>query len=124
VNDSSVTTDDTFARLAAVIESRKPANGGDAATSYIARLFAKGPDAALKKVGEEATEFVMAAKDGVRERIVGECADLWFHSMIVLAEHGLTPADVATELRRREGLSGLDEKALRKMSEREQGDPA
>jgi phosphoribosyl-ATP pyrophosphohydrolase len=121
--DSLVSTDDTFARLAAVIESRKPANGGDAATSYIARLFAKGPDAALKKVGEEATELVMAAKDGVRERIVGECADLWFHSMIVLAQHGLAPADVAAELRRREGLSGLDEKALRKMNERDLGSP-
>jgi phosphoribosyl-ATP pyrophosphohydrolase len=116
-----VNSEETFERLAAVIESRKPANGGDAATSYIARLFAKGPDAALKKVGEEATELVMAAKDGVRERIVGECADLWFHSMIVLAQHGLSPADVAAELRRREGLSGLDEKALRKMNDRDQG---
>jgi phosphoribosyl-ATP pyrophosphohydrolase len=117
-----VSSEQTFERLAAIIESRKPANGGDAATSYVARLFAKGGDAALKKVGEEATELVMAAKDGVPERIVGECADLWFHCMIVLAQHGLSPADVATELRRREGLSGLDEKALRKMDDRDTGD--
>jgi phosphoribosyl-ATP pyrophosphohydrolase len=116
-----VNSDDSLARLAAVIESRKPAAGGDAATSYIARLFAKGPDAALKKVGEEATELVMAAKDGAPDRIVAECADLWFHSMIVLAQHGLAPADVLAELRRREGLSGLDEKALRKMTDRERG---
>ena len=105
---------DVLAQLAAVIESRKPANGGDPANSYIARLFAKGTDAILKKVGEEATETVMAAKDGVPEKIVYEMADLWFHSMIALAHFGLKPADVLAELARREGLSGLEEFALRK----------
>ena len=105
---------DVLAQLAAVIESRKPANGGDPAKSYIARLFAKGTDAILKKVGEEATETVMAAKDGVPEKIVYEMADLWFHSMIALAHFGLKPADVLAELARREGLSGLEEFALRK----------
>lgn len=102
--------DDTLARLAAVIESRK---GGDPQRSYVAKLFAKGPDAVLKKIGEEATETVMAAKDGVRERIVGETADLWFHCMVMLAHYGLHPHDVLAELERREGLSGLDEKASR-----------
>ena len=112
---------DALARLAAVIESRKPANGGDPDSSYVARLFAKGTDAILKKVGEEATETVMAAKDGVPEKIVYEVADLWFHSMIALAHFGLSPADVLAELLRREGLSGLDEFALRKVAQREQG---
>jgi len=110
-------SNDTLARLAAVIASRR---GGDPDKSYVARLFAKGPDAILKKVGEEATEVVMAAKDGVPERIVGEVADLWFHSMIALAQYGLTPADVLAELERREGLSGLEEFALRKANQREQ----
>ena len=113
---------DQLARLAAVIESRKPANGGDPDKSYVARLFAKGTDAILKKVGEEATETVMAAKDGAPERIVCEVADLWFHSMIALAHFGLSPADVLAELLRREGLSGLDEFALRKAAQREQED--
>ena len=112
---------DALARLAAVIESRKPANGGDPDQSYVARLFAKGTDAILKKVGEEATETVMAAKDGVPEKIVYEVADLWFHSMIALAHFGLSPADVLAELARREGLSGLEEFALRKVVSREQG---
>ncbi len=111
---------DSLARLAAVIESRR---GGDPERSYVARLFAKGTDAMLKKVGEEATEVVMAAKDGVPEKIVGEVADLWFHTMVVLAAHGLRPADVLAELERREGLSGLEEFALRKAQARErQGD--
>jgi phosphoribosyl-ATP pyrophosphohydrolase len=109
--------DDTLARLAAVIESRR---GGDADKSYVARLLAKGPDAALKKIGEEATEVVMAAKDGERTRIVAEMADLWFHCLIVLAAHGLKPADVLAELARREGQSGLEEFALRKRVSREQ----
>ncbi len=113
---------DQLARLAAVIESRKPANGGDPDKSYVARLFAKGTDAILKKVGEEATETVMAAKDGAPERIVCEVADLWFHSMIALAHFGLSPADVLAELLRREGLSGLEEFALRKAAQREQED--
>lgn len=111
--------DDTLARLAAVIESRKPAAGGDPDKSYVARLFSKGTDAILKKVGEEATEVVMAAKDGQRERLVAEVADLWFHTMIALAHLGARPADVLAELARREGLSGLEEMALRKARERE-----
>jgi phosphoribosyl-ATP pyrophosphohydrolase len=114
---------DALARLAAVIESRKPANGGDPEKSYVARLLHKGPDAFLKKIGEEATETVMAAKDmehgGEAQKLVGEVADLWFHSMIALAHYGLSPADVVAELSRREGLSGLEEKALRKAEQRE-----
>ena len=110
---------DALARLAAVIESRKPANGGDPEKSYVARLFAKGGDAILKKIGEEATEAVMACKDGEPQKIVYEMADLWFHSMIALAHHGLAPADVLAELLRREGLSGLEEFALRKSVQRE-----
>lgn len=114
---------DPLARLAEVIESRKPARGGDPDASYVARLLHKGPDAFLKKIGEEATEVVMAAKDadhgGDLQKLVGEVADLWFHSMIALAHYGLKPADVIAELQRREGLSGLEEKALRKARERE-----
>lgn len=114
---------DPLARLADVIESRKPANGGDPEASYVARLLHKGPDAFLKKIGEEATEVVMAAKDadhgGDRAKLVGEVADLWFHCMIALAHYGLRPADVITELQRREGLGGLEEKALRKAQARE-----
>ena len=109
---------DDLARLAAVIESRKPANGGDPETSYVARLLHKGPDAFLKKIGEEATEAVMAAKDcdhgGDGQKLVNEIADLWFHSMIALAHYGKTPADVVSELVRREGLCGREEKAMRK----------
>jgi phosphoribosyl-ATP pyrophosphohydrolase len=115
VSDATETTD-TLARLAAVIESRR---GGDPDKSYVARLFAKGPDAILKKIGEEATETVMAAKDGDRQRIVAEVADLWFHTMVALAQFGLKPQDVLDELARREGLSGLEEKALRKRLSRE-----
>ena len=110
---------DILARLAGVIESRLPAAGGDPEKSYVARLFAKGTDAILKKIGEEATETVMAAKDGDRAKLVGEVADLWFHTMIALAAFGLKPADVLAELARREGLSGLDEFALRKIKQRE-----
>ena len=109
---------DTLARLAAVIESRKPVHGGDPDKSYIARLLHKGPDAFLKKIGEEATEVVMAAKDvdhgADKSKIVYEVADLWFHCMIALAHYGLAPADVLAELARREGTSGIEEKALRK----------
>jgi len=107
---------DTLARLAAVIEQRKTA---DPDTSYVARLFHKGTDAILKKIGEEATETVMAAKDGDAGKIVYEVADLWFHSMIALAHYGLKPADVLAELERREGLSGLEEFALRKAEQRD-----
>ena len=113
------TSQDLLAKLAAVIESRKPEAGGDPDKSYVARLFAKGTDAILKKVGEEATETVMAGKDGVPEKIVYEVADLWFHSMIALAHFGLKPADVLAELARREGLSGLEEFALRKVNQRD-----
>lgn len=107
---------DTLARLAAVIDTRR---GGDPDKSYVARLFFKGGDAILKKVGEEATETVMAAKDGDRDKIVHEVADLWFHSMLLLAQFGLKPADVLAELERREGLSGLEEFAARKLKTRE-----
>ncbi len=117
---------DILNRLAEVIETRKPAAGGDPEKSYIARLFSKGDDAILKKVGEEATETVMAAKD-VRhgadaDKLVYECADLWFHSLIMLAQYGLKPQQVLDELARREGLSGIEEKANRKLTEREQAE--
>lgn len=121
------TSTDTLQRLAAVIDSRKPANGGDPEKSYVARLLHKGPDAFLKKIGEEAGEAMMAAKDlqhgqGTAQALVGEVADLWFHSMIALAHFGLSPADVVAELARREGLSGLEEKALRKAKARDSGE--
>jgi len=118
-----MSANDSLARLAAVIESRKPGRGGDPEGSYVARLLHKGPDAFLKKIGEEATEVVMAAKDadhgGDPARLVGEVADLWFHSMIALAHYGLSPADVIAELDRRAGTSGIEEKALRKARQRE-----
>ena len=124
MNDTaSTSSQDALARLAAVIESRKPANGGDPDKSYVARLLHKGPDAFLKKIGEEATEVVMAAKDadhgGDAGKILYEVADLWFHSMIALAHYGLTPPQVVAELERREGTSGIEEKALRKAQERD-----
>lgn len=112
-------SNDTLARLHGVIEARRQ---GDPDKSYVARLFHKGTDAILKKIGEEATEAVMAGKDGDRQKIVYEVADLWFHSMIALAKFGLTPADVLAELERREGLSGLEEFAARKAQQREQGE--
>jgi phosphoribosyl-ATP pyrophosphohydrolase len=114
---------ETLNRLAQVIESRKPANGGDPDKSYVARLFSKGDDAILKKIGEEATETVMAAKDarvdGDKSKVLYECADLWFHSLIMLAQFDLTPQQVLDELARREGISGIEEKANRKLMERE-----
>ena len=126
MSDKQANSTDALARLAAVIESRLPARGGDPEKSYVARLLHKGPDAFLKKVGEEATEVVMAAKDadhgGERSKIVGEVADLWFHTMIALAHYDLKPADVIAELERREGTSGIEEKALRKALAREGGD--
>lgn len=97
-------------RLSAVLESRK---GADPGSSYVAGLYGKGLDAILKKIGEEATETVMAGKDGVPEKIVHEVADLWFHTLVLLAQQGLGPADVLAELDRRFGLSGLEEKARR-----------
>ena len=111
-----MSSNDTLARLADVIESRK---AGDPDKSYVARLFQKGNDAILKKIGEEATETVMAAKDGDRQKIVYEVADLWFHSMLALSAYGLKPADVLAELERREGLSGLEEFARRKTETRD-----
>jgi phosphoribosyl-ATP pyrophosphohydrolase len=122
-----MTSSDSLLRLARTIESRKPAQGGDPGTSYVARLLHKGPDAFLKKIGEEATETVMAAKDldhggatpELSAKLVGEVADLWFHSLIALAHYGLSPADVIAELERREGTSGIEEKALRKAQDRE-----
>ncbi|HEY2257538.1 MAG TPA: phosphoribosyl-ATP diphosphatase [Variovorax sp.] len=117
---------DALARLAAIIESRLPARGGDPAASYVARLLERGPDAFLKKIGEEATEVVMAAKDaehgGDRAKVVSEVADLWFHCMVALAHYGLAPRDVLAELERREGTSGIEEKALRKAQQRERSD--
>jgi len=118
---------DALAQLAAIIESRKVLHGGDPATSYVARLLDKGPDAFLKKIGEEATEVVMAAKDldhgGDKAKLVGEVADLWFHCLVALAHYGLHPSDVIAELRRREGISGIEEKALRKAVQREAQEP-
>ena len=112
----TTSSNDTLARLAGVIEARKH---GDPDTSYVARLFQKGVDAILKKIGEEATEVVMACKDGERPKIVGEVADLWFHCMLALNAYGLAPADVLAELERREGLSGLEEFAARKSQQRD-----
>ena len=122
-----MSTSDALQRLARTIESRKVINGGDPDTSYVARLLHKGPDAFLKKIGEEACETVMAAKDvdyggatpELQHKLVGEVADLWFHSMIALAHYGLSPADVIAELERREGTSGIEEKALRKAQDRD-----
>jgi phosphoribosyl-ATP pyrophosphohydrolase len=127
---------DTLSQLAAVLESRK---SGDPETSYVARLFAKGPDAFLKKIGEEATEVVLACKDAShgghaghtgdsshgdqalenKQKIVNETADLWFHNMVALSYYGLAPSDVLAELARRVGLGGLDEKAARKAQSRD-----
>ena len=118
-----MSSEDSLARLAALIESRKPIHGGDPEKSYVARLLHKGPDAFLKKIGEEATEVVMAAKDvdhgAEPSKLLYEVADLWFHSMIALAHYGLSPSDVIAELERREGTSGIEEKALRKAVQRE-----
>lgn len=111
--DTAGSNTDMLARLADKIQTRLPANGGNPETSYVARLFSKGPDAALKKIGEEATELVMAAKDRQPDRIVAETADLWFHCLVTLIENGLRPEQVIDELARREGMSGLEEKASR-----------
>ena len=114
---------DILQRLAKTIESRKPVNGGNPEKSYVTRLMVKGDDAILKKIGEEATETVMAAKDarnnGESAKIIYECADLWFHSLILLAQFDLTPNDVLNELSRREGISGIEEKAARKQKQRD-----
>lgn len=105
--------DTVLSRLADVLDSRRPELGGDPQASYVARLLSKGEDAILKKVGEESTELVMASKDGQPERIVSEMADLWFHCLVLLTHHGLRPQAVLNELDRREGTSGLAEKASR-----------
>ena len=112
---------DTLAALAQTIEQRRH---GDPDQSYVAHLLAKAPDAVLKKIGEEATEVVMAAKDlsaghGTSQALVGEMADLWFHTMVALAHYQLSPADVVAELQRRVGISGLEEKAARQAQARE-----
>lgn len=103
-------SDNVLNALAEVLEERKQA---PADSSYVAKLYAKGLDSILKKVGEEATEVVMAAKDGVPEKIIYETADLWFHTLVLLAQQGLGPQQVLDELERRFGLSGLEEKASR-----------
>lgn len=102
---------DILERLAETLEARKSA---DPQSSYVARLYAKGTDSILKKVGEEAAETIIAAKSGDREQLIYETADLWFHTLVMLAHAGLGPNDVLNELARREGLSGLEEKAARK----------
>ena len=117
---------DILNRLAEVIASRKPDAGGDPEQSYVARLFDKGDDAILKKIGEEATETVMAAKD-VRagadaSKLIYECADLWFHTLIMLSRFDLKPQQVLDELARREGLSGIEEMANRKLKQREEAE--
>ncbi|MDP1659333.1 MAG: phosphoribosyl-ATP diphosphatase [Methylotenera sp.] len=101
---------DIINRLAALLEQRKTA---DPQTSYVAKLYAKGIDSILKKVGEEAAETIIAAKNGDKEHLIYETADLWFHTLIMLVHAGLKPQDVLDELARREGLSGLVEKASR-----------
>jgi phosphoribosyl-ATP pyrophosphohydrolase len=101
---------DVLCRLARTIAARR---GADPTTSYVATLFAKGDEAMVKKIGEEATEAVMAAMDGDKIRLTAEIADLWFHCLVVLVRNGLGPEDVFTELARREGVSGLQEKAAR-----------
>ncbi|MCC7006871.1 MAG: phosphoribosyl-ATP diphosphatase [Ottowia sp.] len=118
---------DILKKLTEVVEGRHPEQGGDPETSYVARLFAKGDNAILKKIGEEAAEVIMAAKDSrasglappQQALLVGEMADLWFHCMVMLAQFGLRAEQVLEELVRREGLSGLDEQAARKMRTRE-----
>ena len=133
---TSSLSQDALSQLADVIDSRLPARGGDPESSYVARLLHKGPDAFLKKIGEEATEVVMAAKDAdavnanaltedniasAKTKIVNEVADLWFHTMVALSHYGLRPEDVIAELQRRAGTSGIEEKALRKAQARETG---
>ncbi|MFA7679533.1 MAG: phosphoribosyl-ATP diphosphatase [Pigmentiphaga sp.] len=103
-----------LSRIADVIATRNPERGGDPASSYVAKLLNKGPDGFLKKIGEEATETVLAAKDAAPEKIIYETADLWFHCLVMLEYYNLRPEQVLAELARREGLSGLEEKASRK----------
>lgn len=107
-------TDDILTRLMAVLESRK---GGDPSTSYVAKLYQQGIDSILKKIGEESTETIIAAKSGDQQQIIYETADLWFHSLVLLAQQNLTAQQVLDELDRRFGLSGIDEKSARKSNE-------
>ncbi|OYY93503.1 MAG: phosphoribosyl-ATP diphosphatase [Hydrogenophilales bacterium 28-61-23] len=110
-------SNDILDRLARTLEARKQA---DPQSSYVAKLYHKGLDAILKKIAEEAAETIMAAKDGVREKIIYETADLWFHSLVLLAQQGIRPDEILDELARREGLSGIAEKASRATSGKEQ----
>lgn len=107
---------DILKNLTATLEARKQ---GSPESSYVAKLFSKGEDAILKKVGEEATEVILASKSGDQAHLVYETADLWFHCMVLLAQHGLSADDVLNELARREGMSGIDEKAARKKGQEE-----
>lgn len=109
-----VVSSDVLARLADTIATRRPDQGGDPQQSYVARLLSRGPDAFLKKIGEEATEVVLAAKNDDAAAIVNEMADLWFHCLVALEHYGVRPEQVINELARREGVSGLVEKASRK----------
>jgi phosphoribosyl-ATP pyrophosphohydrolase len=104
------TANDVLAGIARVLEARK---GAAPESSYVAALYAQGLDGILKKIGEEATETILAAKSGERRQVIRETADLWFHTLVLLAQQGLTPADVLQELERRFGVSGHDEKASR-----------
>jgi len=126
LNSNDLNSNNSLNDLARVLAGRK---GSDPETSYVARLLHKGPEAFLKKIGEEATELVMACKDAdyaagtaldaAKTKIINETADLWFHNLVALAHYGLGPQDVMAELERRVGTSGLDEKAARKAQMRE-----
>jgi len=114
---NKVVSNDILDRLAQTLEARKQA---DPQSSYVAKLYHKGLDAILKKIAEEAAETIMAAKDGVREKVIYETADLWFHSLVLLAQQGIHPDEILNELARREGLSGIAEKASRDQPGKEQ----
>ncbi|AGF46578.1 phosphoribosyl-ATP pyrophosphohydrolase [Candidatus Kinetoplastibacterium desouzaii TCC079E] len=102
-----------LSRLSNILEKRKPTKNSECEKSYVTSLLVKGPDSILKKIGEESTELVMAAKDGLTERIISETADLWFHCLVLLTYYGIRPEDIMHELERREGLSGIEEKENR-----------
>ncbi|WBF65573.1 MAG: phosphoribosyl-ATP diphosphatase [Candidatus Kinetoplastibacterium crithidii] len=105
-----------LSRIANILETRKPKEGISNKKSYVSELFSKGPDSFLKKIGEEATELVMAAKDGIPQKIISETADLWFHSLVLLSYYNLRPEDVMLELEKREGISGIEEKNMRNLN--------
>lgn len=121
MSDSRLDAVDVLAAIANTLETRLPQNGGDPQSSYAAKLYAKGPDAFLKKIAEESGEVLLAAKDGDTTHLIAETADLWFHSLVMLTWYGIRPERVITELARRQGLSGLAEKAAR--SEQNQSAP-